>query len=269
MSLTLLLMIDGLRPDAVAGGFIPGSGAACPNLMALRARGAWAEAAHSVMPSITLPCHMSLFHSVPPARHGVTTNTWQPMARPLPGLIEAAHAAGKRCGFFYNWEPLRDLSRPEQLAVAYCRNNSYDLDGDARNLPVFLDLLRAEPLDFVFIYFGNVDSAGHAYGWMSPEYLRQAEKTDALVGQLLAALPADTRLIVMSDHGGHDRNHGTDQAEDMRIVWLAAGPGIRAGATLMTSVSLLDTAPTLARLMGLTPHPDWEGRCVEEAFAAA
>lgn len=267
MPLTLLIMIDGLRPDAVAAEAIPDQAAACPNLMALRQRGVWASAARSVMPSITLPCHMSIFHSVPPGRHGVTTNTWQPMARPLPGLVEHAHNLGRRCGFFFNWEPLRDLSRPETLAVAYCRGNSYDLAGDARNLPVFTELMTAEPLDFAFVYFGNVDSAGHFYGWLSPEYLRQAEIADALVGQLLAALPADTNVVVLSDHGGHERNHGTDQPEDMGIVWLAAGPQFKSGLTVDTPISLLETAPTLARLLGLAPHPEWEGRCVDEAFA--
>jgi hypothetical protein len=29
---------------------------------------------------------------------------------------------------------------------------------------------------------------------------------------------------------------------------------------------LLDTAPTLAHLLGLTPDPHWEGRVVTEAF---
>jgi len=28
--------------------------------------------------------------------------------------------------------------------------------------------------------------------------------------------------------------------------------------------SLLDTAPTLAHLLGIAPHAQWEGRCVEE-----
>jgi predicted AlkP superfamily pyrophosphatase or phosphodiesterase len=52
-------MIDGLRPDAI----VP---ADCPNLKALLARSAYSLTATSVMPSITLPCHTSIFHSVPP-----------------------------------------------------------------------------------------------------------------------------------------------------------------------------------------------------------
>ena len=52
----------------------------------------------------------------------------------------------------------------------------------------------------------------------------------------------------------------------MTIPWIVAGPRIRPGATLTEPVSLLDTAPTLARLLGLKPDPQWEGRCIEEAF---
>ena len=47
---------------------------------------------------------------------------------------------------------------------------------------------------------------------------------------------------------------------------MIAGPGIRRDYTITTPVSLLDTAPTLARLLGLAPHSEWEGRCVEEIF---
>jgi arylsulfatase A-like enzyme len=86
------------------------------------------------------------------------------------------------------------------------------------------------------------------------------------MGTILDALPADTIYLLQSDHGGHDRTHGTDMPEDMTIPWLVAGPGIRAGHAIAAPVSLLDTAPTLARLIGFEPHREWEGRCVDEIF---
>ncbi|HET9222764.1 MAG TPA: alkaline phosphatase family protein, partial [Roseiflexaceae bacterium] len=106
----VLVLIDGLRPDAI-------DAARTPRLAGLRERGAATMRASSVMPSITLPCHTSIFHSVPPTRHGITSNEWQPMARPLPGLFDLAHAASKRCAFFYNWEQLRDIGRPGSLEL--------------------------------------------------------------------------------------------------------------------------------------------------------
>jgi predicted AlkP superfamily pyrophosphatase or phosphodiesterase len=259
-SAVVLIMIDGLRPDALA--LTP-----CPHLTALKERSAYTLAAHSVMPSMTLPCHMSIFHSVPPARHGVTTNEWRPMARPLPGLVEVAKAAWRRCAFFYNWEPLRNLSAPGSLAFAYFRDNLYEPDGDERIVAEAARYIAAERPDFTFVYLGTLDIAGHGYGWMSDNYLAHLAGLDGTVGRLLDALPAEATLLLQSDHGGHDRTHGSELPDDMTIPWLAAGPGIRQGYEIGAAVSLLDTAPTLARLLGLSPHPEWEGRVVEEIFA--
>ena len=258
--MVVFVMIDGLRPDAVTP-------ERCPALTGLMARGAYSLAATSVMPSITLPCHLSIFHSVPPARHGITSNTWNPMARPLPGLMEVARAAGRRCAFFYNWEPLRNLNQPGSLHASYFVDNVNQPEGDRAIAAQAIRVLPLDPPDFAFVYFGTVDEAGHAFGWMSPGYLAQVAEVDDVLGDLLAALPAETSVLLQADHGGHDRSHGTSAPDDMTIPWVVAGPGLRAGYALQAPVSLLDTAPTLARLLGLTGDPHWEGRAVTEAFA--
>ncbi len=259
MSKVVFIMIDGLRPDAIAL-------ADCPTLRALLARSAYTLTAQSVMPSITLPCHTSIFHSVTPARHGITTNDWHPMARPLPGLAEVAHAAGKHSAFFINWEPLRDLSRPGSLRYTYFRDNVYTSHGDHDIATHAARYLQTDHPDFAFVYFGTVDTAGHVYGWMSDGYLTQVGLVDQALATLLDALPPEGTVVLQSDHGGHDRTHGTDSPEDMTIPWLVSGPGIRHGAELTSKVSLLDTAPTMAHLLGLTPHPQWEGQIIQEIF---
>ncbi|MBI1880428.1 MAG: alkaline phosphatase family protein [Chloroflexi bacterium] len=259
--MVVFILIDGTRPDAL-------DVAECPNLAALRMRSAYTLKATSVLPSVTLPCHMSIFHSVPPTRHGVTTNDWQPMARPLPGLVDQAHTAGRRCAFFHNWEPLRNLNLPGSLAFAYFRDNVYtDLDGDHIIAAEAARYITMDHPDFAFVYFGTVDTMGHRHGWMSAEYLAQLGRVDQALGTLLAALPPDSAILLQSDHGGHERTHGSDSPEDMTIPWLVAGPDIRPGYELKTPVSLLDTAPTLARLLQIKPHSEWEGRCIEEIFA--
>jgi predicted AlkP superfamily pyrophosphatase or phosphodiesterase len=260
MSSTVLILIDGLRPDAI-------SATGSPNIVGLQARGASTLRATSVMPSITLPVHTSIFHSVPPTRHGITTNTWMPMARPLPGLVDVAKAGGLRSAFFHNWEPLRDLNRPETLAFSYFRDNCYtDPDGDQVIADESMRYLHSDRPHFSFVYLGTVDVFGHNHGWMSPKYIEQVTRVDATVGTLLAAIPSDHTVVLTSDHGGHDRSHGADIPEDMTVPWIAAGPGIRMGHVLRSPVSLLDTAPTIARMLGLKSHNDWEGRCLDEVF---
>ena len=75
--------------------------------------------ASTVMPSITLPCHVSLFCSVDPSRHGILGNTYTEQVRPVRGLCEQLSGVGKSCVFFYNWEELRDLTRPGSLIHAH------------------------------------------------------------------------------------------------------------------------------------------------------
>ena len=166
-----------------------------PNLSALYARGASTLRARSVMPSITLPCHTSIFHSVPPQRHGVTTNTFTPFARPLPGLIDVARAAGQRCGFFYNWEQLRDINKPGNLFRSVFIDNVETPSGDDEMCAVTVPILQADPLDFCFIYYGTTDTTGHNHGWLSPEYRAQCTRVDQLVARIVATLPADGHVL--------------------------------------------------------------------------
>jgi predicted AlkP superfamily pyrophosphatase or phosphodiesterase len=255
-------MLDGVRPDALTA-------AKCPAITGLMRRGAATLQATGVMPCITLPSHTSIFHSVPPERHGVTSNDWQPMARPVPGLFEVAHAAGLRTAFLYNWEPLRDLARPGSLDAAFFRSSQHERDGDDITAIAARQVLGRDRPDFIFIYFGTVDAVGHDYGWMSADYLAQLERVDVGLGSVLAELGDDCAVVVQADHGGHDRDHGEPIPEDLTVPWLVAGPGIRRGHRITQPVTHLDTAPTIARLLGLAPAPQWEGRCVEEIFAAS
>lgn len=74
----LLILSDGMRPDGLD---------AHPAAARLMREGSYTLRARTVMPSVTLPCHMSLFHSVDPGRHGILTNTYVPQVRPRHGPV--------------------------------------------------------------------------------------------------------------------------------------------------------------------------------------
>jgi arylsulfatase A-like enzyme len=63
----------------------------------------------------------------------------------------------------------------------------------------------------------------------------------------------------MADHGGHDRGHGSDMPEDMIIPLFFYGKDFPKGEVIKEQISLLNIAPTIAKLLGVTPEPDWEG----------
>ena len=83
----MLILVDGMRPDAMVQ---------MPQAQTLMAKSAYTLNAQTVFPSVTLPCHMSLFHSVDPARHGITTNLYMPQVRPINGLCEVLKSNGKK-----------------------------------------------------------------------------------------------------------------------------------------------------------------------------
>jgi len=251
----ILFVIDGLRPDGLMQ-------ADAPCIKSLISQGMSTLKAVTVMPSVTLPCHVSLFMGVTPERHGVTTNIWTPPARPLPGLIDLLQQAGRKTAMFSNWEELRDLSRPGALNASFFLKNCYDPDGtgDPELAQVASDWLAGHLYDFIFVYLGYVDVAGHDFGWMSDRYLEAITSADRCVQQILASIPGDKIVLVTSDHGGHAQTHGTDSPEDMTIPIILQGPAIPNGLTLDQTVQITDLAPTILEIFNIPSPREWIGR---------
>jgi predicted AlkP superfamily pyrophosphatase or phosphodiesterase len=259
MSSTILLCVfDGLRPDAIAA-------TPTPTIDRLMASGRWTFSARTVMPSVTLPCHMSLFHSVDPGRHGIVTNTWTPQVRPVPGLYDVAHSAGVRTGAYYNWEELRDLWRPGALDVGFFWRDCRSLVGDRRVAAEAARSIVADGVELAFLYLGYPDECAHKQGWMSPAYLEAVSNADGCLGQVVAALGPGSKVIVTADHGGHERSHGSDLPEDMTIPLIIApsrGAPTDGAGEILGVVSITDVSPTIAELLGLRTPEEWEGRAI-------
>lgn len=252
-SKVILILVDGMRADAVN---------ACQNAYAQKLIGesTLAPDARTVMPSVTLPCHMSLFHSVTPERHGVTTNLYTPQVRPVEGLIERLARVDKKCAFFYTWEELRDLSRPGPLHTSVLINLHHTDNTDDRITDAAIKYINDESPDFLFLYLGDTDEdGGHDTGWMSETYLKVVSNAFDCIKRVRESIPAEYNVIVTADHGGHDRNHGSDCPEDMTIPIIMNGPAFEKGKTV-SGAGIMDIAPTIARIMGATPAKEWEGR---------
>lgn len=149
----ILISIDGTRADAVD---------ACnnPYIEQLKKLGSYAPKAYSVMPSVTLPCHMSMFHSVTPERHGILSNIYTPQVRPINGLFEQVKNAGKTAAMFYGWEPLRDVARPDSLLTAEFLHARATEHTDALLTDRALKAIEQWEPDFVFLYLVETDVMG-------------------------------------------------------------------------------------------------------------
>lgn len=263
----ILIVIDGCRADALEC-------AAVPHLRRLMELGAYTMRASTVIPSLTLPVHFSMFTSLPPEEHHVLTNADRPQpAAHARSIIEVAGMAGKKTAAFYNWENLRDLSLPGFLNYAlYISNGSGAGSDDVIAGSAGEHIVKMNP-DLCFVYLGGVDELAHRCGFMSDEYFGGIESADRAVGVILESLERHGlhgryNLLILSDHGGAGHSHRATatSAEILTVPWILAGPDIRQGVSIKASVTVLDTAPMLARLLKLTPDSSWQGRILEEAL---
>ena len=151
MNKVILILVDGMRPD----GFLSCGN---PYIHEMMHRWFYTLNGQTVMPSVTLPCHMSLFHSVPPVRHGITTNVYVPMVRPLNGLFEQISNMGATASMFYS---------SEFIHIRSCDHTDVLLTDHA------LAHIKEHKPDFLFLYLGETDEkGGHDSGWMSRDYLQ-------------------------------------------------------------------------------------------------
>ena len=252
-----IISIDGLRPDAIQI-----AGAA--NILGLAARGAYSWNAQTILPSTTLPAHVSMLSGFTPEEHGVTWDDYTPTRGQIlvPTVFHAARARGLHTGMVAGkekFQTFRDTGACDTWVLA-----APDDDDVAGRVAT---ALSGRP-DLLFIHLPDVDLVGHASKWMSDPYLTAVRRADAAVGRILSTLPADTTIILTADHGGHPEGHGSDSPQDTTIPWVMAGPSVIKGKMLRAGIRTVDTAATAAFVLGTVLPPDAPGRPIYDAFVS-
>ena len=253
----ILFLIDSLRSDGLQQ-------AKTPCIDKLIAEGAHTFCAQTVVPSKTLPCHTSLFFSVPPEVHGIKTNAWQPLKQNIPGLFEVIFKAGLHSVTFYNWEELRDLHPPGCLKASFYLKDDKtpENDTDFELADLAADYFKRNRVNFSFNYFHQTDAAGHRDGFMSRPYLNAITNADRCINKVLDVCPENTTVIVTADHGGYGHDHGTDRPEEITIPFIVKGPQIPRGHRIEQAVKITDFAPTITRLLKIPTPAEWKGNVI-------
>ncbi len=257
----VIISIDGLRPDALEE-------ADTPTLDALRAQGAYQPTAQTVLPSVTLVSHASMVSGMSPEKHGIFWNSNDPDLGKVKGptLFSVAHEAGLSTALVAGKPKLEHLVLPDSV-------DTYIYAGftDRQVVNEALAVIQNDMPALLFIHLPDVDSAGHALGWMSLGQLLAVSLTDRLIGEVVSALETEeyldqTLLIITADHGGSGVKHGSASPEDMTIPWLAVGPGVPQNKTLQSEIVTYDTAATALYAFGLPIPENWDGQPVLEIF---
>jgi len=70
-----------------------------------------------------------------------------------------------------------------------------------------------------FLHISGLEYAGADSGWLSPDYLEELTHIDMALAPLLEQVRQGGAhaIVVTSDHGGHERQHGTQDPEDFKL----------------------------------------------------
>jgi Type I phosphodiesterase / nucleotide pyrophosphatase len=138
---------------------------------------------------------------------------------------DADHGAPDRVGRDHGTDKIDSFvhATPERLSVRVTRQ------------------LRRSPVEASFVHLASPDRAGHASGWMSPEYLAAVERTDRRIGAILDTVRSTRYLrrhvvvVVTADHGGAPGAREHTDATDPRnftVPFFVWGVGVERGADL-------------------------------------
>ena len=223
--ITILISIDGFRPDYLERGV-------SPRLSALAARGVSAAMRPS-FPSKTFPNHWTLVTGLVPDHHGIVSNSmenasykkqkftmsteepyWWGTVDPL--WVEAEKAGVRSAAMFwpgssvnvggkvdkvYGFDAFVGGTRPSDWQE-YSRYVSAP-----QRVQTLLDWMRRPAAirpRFITLYFDTVDSAGHGEGPDSAAVDHEVAEVDKAIGMLvegLAELGQPTNFVIVADHG--------------------------------------------------------------------
>jgi len=281
----VLVTLDTVRADRL--GCYGWDGAGTPSLDALAARGVRFEEAYSTAP-LTLPAHASILTGTYPLYHGVRDNGSFRLDPRLTTLAEILLDAGYRTGAFVGAYPVQSpfgldqgfelydeelWSEPNRLYFRYEERPAEEVVAAA--IDWLGELPGSEPF-FAWVHLFDPHimyqpPEPFASRYADDPYQGEIAYVDHALGELFDRLRRQGRLdntviFVLGDHGEALGDHGEDTHalfiydSTMRVPLLVAGPGVRSGAVVAQTVSIVDVAPTVTDLLGLPAPDEAQGR---------
>ncbi len=142
---------------------------------------------------------------------GVDPMTWQPHATIFEKLSPEVPTTTVSLPHFANSPMTRAALRGSDFR---------GVQSTADRVEVAAEALAATPTALVYLYWSELDKAGHAHGADSPEWERRLEDLDAGMKRLAAAAPTDALILLTADHGMVDvpRSARIDYSEFPELV---------------------------------------------------
>lgn len=260
------ISVDGLNPQWMQQVIDAGR---APTFKRLQDEGAWtANARTDYTYTVTLPNHTCMITGLPVdqaaafpvgryhgwtindvPQHGATLhNTGNPAAKYISSTFDVVHDAGKSTALYTSKDKfvIYQQSYNERTGAANAHGHNkidtyfYQDDGpphysEGMNQRFLADMAEKH-FDYAFVHYRDCDSAGHGFGWGSPEYLQAVSAIDGYLTDVLEMVESDpqlkgrTTIVITSDHGGMGTNHGEcEECSNYTIPVFVWGQGVSRG----------------------------------------
>ncbi|AVK61212.1 cell surface protein [Lactobacillus sp. CBA3605] len=195
--------------------------------------------AQAVVPTISAQNYVSMLHgrawgTLPKGYQATNASAGkeyfadfnQPVAQ-FPSIFKVLqqHNPTQGLAAFAEWRPiLNGITEPDAAVMTQPSEKlkSFDDVADYIGKPEFANT------SLVYMQSDYMDGQGHSKGWYDDNYWQQYAQYDGLFKKVMDKLTAtghqhDTLVIANADHGGIGHNHGQDETNPNRNIFLALG----------------------------------------------
>lgn len=252
-----------------------------PNVKALMDAGCYTLQKRAVLPSKSAVNWASIFMGVPTEVHGYIR--WDSMEPDIPvyqqhlknGILPTIfqilndQKPEAEIGCIYEWDGIKYLI--DTTAVDYHAMTPDYVEHPGKMSEMACKYIKEKKPTFAAFIYDNPDYPGHMKGFHTPEYYENLKQHDAYIGEIIAAIKEagiydDSIIIVTSDHGGIEKDHGGFDLNEMETPFIIAGKNVKKGGEFSESMMQYDTAATLAEIFGLEIPQVWVGKSMSHVF---
>lgn len=190
---------------------------------------------HSAVPSTTAASLTSFGTATPPGYHGVAGYE---VRNPAKNTVMNQLSGWDKTVDPHDWQPYPtvferyenhtdvatvSLSKYEGtgLSEAALRGGRFiHASSPTARITMATSILSGRKPSLVYMYWGEIDQAGHRYGVDSPEWLEQVEELNLAMRRLAERLPAHVLILLTADHGMVDipEEGRIDYSQDVELL---------------------------------------------------
>ncbi len=266
MKKLLCIIVDGLRSETLAcahAGFLEN----------ISRRGVVCRDVICGSPQTSLAALYTVLTSLWPHQHGVTDNKGPDRDTPMElSLASLCRYHQRTISLLFSRDTIARLIPPRMLDNGLFINSQGVRNVDKRLIWAAGEHLQTEKPDCCFLYLDGVDIATNHFGFLSECSFEAIETVDRGIAHIFeqirkVGLENEYVLMVLGGQGGWKYSSKNNKAHNSRIPMFILGPDIAEGMDIDMGPSLPDLAPTMAHILGIPLHPDWQGRVLPEIFA--